>query len=193
MNNIKEELTEFFRFLTEKSLYSLSGEDMMRLVNNKAKLLVYDELVNYKNINDLLEPYGAVIILYVYEINNNSEIGHWTCLFMNPSTKIVEFFDSYGYKPDEERKFIPKNIWKNFYLSNILNTISKNKEVLIEYNQYDYQGRSYKDVATCGRWVGMRILLKHLTNKEFAKLFYSPNKIENNLLISFITYKIINK
>lgn len=120
-------------------------------------------------------------------------VGHWTCLFINRTTGLIEFFDPYGYYPDEERHFIPGNIWEKPYLTKLLYRSSLDKNAKIEFNEYDYQGREDFNVSTCGRYVGIRVLLKNLTNKQFHNLFYSTNKKENNFNITFITFMILGK
>ena len=82
---------------------ALSDKDIMRLIKGKANLLTYTELQKYNNIDQVLGPYSALVLLY----ETSKNFGHWVCVFkVNENT--IEHFDSYGLKPDDELKFIPE-------------------------------------------------------------------------------------
>ena len=140
---------------------ALSNKDVLKLLDNKAKVVLYPELHKFHTIDELLHPYDAVFLLYELK----PQYGHWTCLFKRG--KEVEFFNSYGGIPDETLKKIP-NTYKseshqNFpYLVNLL----YNSPYEIHYNEYDFQKHS-PDVKTCGRWAALRLLMKDFTIDEF--------------------------
>ena len=46
--------------------YALSDQDIKKL-NPRAKLLLYQDVQRYKNIDQLLHPYDSVIILYEWK------------------------------------------------------------------------------------------------------------------------------
>ena len=83
--------------------------------------------------------------------------GHWCSLSMDPHSKSIYFFSSYGGRPDEE-----KNIWisrqgqiLSGQDSNLLNDGLKQlakQGWTIHYNQYPYQMKG-DHTATCGIWM----------------------------------------
>ena len=80
---------------------SLSSDDILKALDSKVKIIQYPDISKYKTIDNLLAPYNRVVILYLTTKN----YGHWVCIFKNKNNQI-EFFDSYGIKPDNELKFI---------------------------------------------------------------------------------------
>ncbi len=96
--------------LINKEMFrSLSGEEVLELCDNNAKVVIYEELKNYKNIDELLYPYDSIIILYEYQRNGNESYGHYIALNRLPSGEI-EHFDSLMFKPDSELEMIPDDI-----------------------------------------------------------------------------------
>lgn len=145
---------------------SLSESDIQKICGCPVPILSYLQLKNYKTIEQVLNnPLKAVVLLYEWKKN----YGHWVLLFQSRINRI-EFFDSYGYKPDDESEWIPKAYWKWNYLSQLLADASENGWE-IEYNNYILQNRDNKSIATCGRWVGMRLRLKNWDLDSFAKRF----------------------
>ncbi len=167
--------------INQKEKKSLSGEEVLMICDNKAKMYTYPELVKFNNIDDLLKPYGAIIILYLTKEN----YGHFCCIFKQNKTTI-SFFDSYGYLPDDQLKFAPMHFRKSHdqYYPH-LTYLMYNSNYKIDYNNHVLQS-SKKDIATCGRWTGVRILLRNLTNDEFADLFLDE-KIKPDSLVTALT------
>ena len=91
---------------------------------------------------------------------------HWICIirYLKNNIPTLEFFDSYGFFPDDEKKLINKD-----FLRSTNQRYNKIAELLleasnrytIEFNDYKLQKKS-SDLATCGRHVISRILLKDL-------------------------------
>lgn len=165
--------------------YPLSDHDVMKLVHNKANIILYPEIYKYNTIDELLEPYGSAFILYEWKPN----FGHWVTL-NKIGDNTIEFFCSYGVIPDDHLGWVPKNFRKkshqNFsYLTRLLYESPYN----VDYNEYPFQKKG-SGISTCGRWAGMRILLKDIPLKKFAKIFKHKNGDE---LVTLITYEMINK
>lgn len=149
---------------------SLSSTDISKFLNGKANIIAYDTLHKYNHIDQLLGKYGSCVILFLTKPN----YGHWTCVFNNINGAI-EFFDSYGFKPDSELKYIDKNFrnisYQNYpYLDALLYDSGRN----IEYNDHQFQSKK-PNHNTCGRWVCLRLLFKDLTLEEFSNLFNIRN------------------
>jgi len=139
---------------------ALSNSDIEKMI--KTKVLIYPDLFNYKNIYDILKPNGNFVLLYLTKEN----YGHWVCVIDHG--KSIEFFDSYGIKPDLEFKQIEnrKELDEPFnYLSFLL--LMSNKK--IEYNSRELQEYS-ANISTCGRHCVMRILMKDIPIDEYGKI-----------------------
>src|SRR6185437_15941702 len=90
------------RILAEGERISYSEEDMRRLCEGKVKVVPYSHAKHAHNLDELLGPNRAAIILYETE----PSYGHWCALFEVSST-MLEFFDSYGGKPDSQLSMVP--------------------------------------------------------------------------------------
>lgn len=153
----------------------LTGDDLVRICEGKVKVVSYHELANYDSIEDLLKDFGAIILLY----ETRENFGHYTALFFDKNNTL-EFFDSYGFAPDQELNYAKYNNIP--YLTNLLNKYSKN----VIYNHKGLQ-KFARDVNTCGRWTASRIRMRNLTPKQFEDLwnntYYNPD-----FFITAITY-----
>jgi len=158
---------------------ALSDTDVMKIIDGKANLIRYPEMHKIDNIKQLLEPYGACVILY----ETKPHYGHWCCITLrNPETEgfskkgkqILEFWDSYGKPIDSQLSNIPRKYAQEShqdvpYLSHLL--LKESCPYKLSYNQYPFQ-ELLPGVATCGRWVSLRILLKDAPLELFKELFH---------------------
>ncbi len=145
--------------------YSLSDKNIIKAFGNKVKIVTYKDIYNYETIDELLDPYGVVVILY--EVKPNS--GHWTILFKR-NDDIIEFFDSYGAVIDSELKFI-KEKYRDQLKENhtYLSYLVYKSPYELDYNPYKFQ--KYKNnINTCGRWVILRYALREFDIDEFYKI-----------------------
>jgi hypothetical protein len=139
---------------------SLSNFEIMSLLGDKTKIITYPEIRKYKNIDDLLYPWGNIVILYM----TGDSYGHWTTLFKH-SDGSIEYFDSYGSVVDQPLEIeVIGDIrgQEHFYLTRLL-SICKRKVV---YNHHKLQSKDRR-VSTCGRWCVLRLLNKEKTLEEF--------------------------
>lgn len=153
----------------------LSGSEIFDFLDGKANIITYKELYKYKNINEALGKYNALIILYEAKPN----IGHWVVLWKTPHNKTIEFFDPYGMIPDEELKWIPltfrqqsqqlqKKIVEMLYDSS--------SEYIIEYNNYRFQNIKDLNIATCGRHCVLRLYFRNLPIDSYYKMIFKACK-----------------
>lgn len=163
---------------------SLSNMDVLKICNNKADFYTYPEIVKYKTLDDLLGKHQAVILLYLTKAN----YGHF-CALLKQNNNTISFFDSYGLMPDDELKFAPIYFRKknNQYKSH-LTKLMYESGYDIDYNNHKLQEKM-SDIATCGRWTGMRILFRNLTNDQFAELFKKTG-MKPDELITLLTIDI---
>jgi hypothetical protein len=79
----------------------------------------------------------------------------------------IEYFDSYGDKPEAQRKWISQEKLEELgeeepYLFNLLKESGKK----VYYNTYPYQ-TDRNDINTCGRWCVARLIMKDYSNLQF--------------------------
>ena len=156
----------------------LTGNDIKQLFNNKIKIITYEELTHYNNIDELLHPYNRVCILYVWKKDPNP-YGHWICCFRNVNNNI-EVFDPFGNFVDDFLNTIPKNfrIENNEYYKQ-LSHLLVNSKYDVEYNDKPLQS---KHTSTCGKWCAYRMLRNKDTIEEFHDLF-TDNPLQNDKMI----------
>ena len=160
----------------------VSGDDLKNVLGQDLKIIKFQDLSKYNDIYQLLpKPKDYAVIFFTDDIQNNTNIGHWTCITRYKNN--FEFFDSYGLKEEDELKFISKEKRQRFgesidYLKHLLEPVKHSN------NKYDYQ--SWDDgVSTCGRWCLLRIYLFQngvYTNKEFHNIImrkYFKMKFKN--------------
>lgn len=176
------------RILKDLENVSLSNEEMLKLVDGKSNLIQYPQLKDATNIDDVLYPYGACIILYLTKQN----YGHWTCIFkVNDDT--IEHFDPYGLYIDEELSFKMDPYFRKIVNEDYphLSYLLYHSPYKLSFNQYQFQ-KKLKEVATCGRHTSTRLLLRHLPLNEYKDLIcsgepdYSPDEV-----VTIVTYSIL--
>lgn len=145
----------------------LSSVDLSNLLGGKVRILTYKQLRKFNNIYDVLKPFGKAILLY----ETSKNWGHWVCLFKDPKSRVIEHFDSYGIRPDDEIKFVPQYFRKEggADLPHLTALLYKSGAP-IRYNHYKLQSKR-KGVSTCGRWCVLRLIFRDLDEHQFKKLF----------------------
>ena len=133
--------------------YSLSDTDLLNLCPN-SKIVKYNDLIQYKTIDQLLDK--PCFILFETVKKNQ---GHWICLWKEGDT--VYFFDSYGLKIEEQKKYVNKNMLVH---ANYISQLMKKSPYKVDYNPICYQG---KKSSTCGRHCAIRIACKSMGDKAY--------------------------
>jgi len=151
VNSKKQQAIEYY----EKELAKMfSNTDIERWLGDDC-IIKYSDLAEYNTINDLL-PNNKDFKIILIESSANS--GHWVAVMRY--NNIIEYFNSYGTKPEYDFKFIPTVI-KHLLgqggnlLTKLLKT--KNKGQKIYYNKRKLQ-KIVDGVNTCGRHVVARCL-----------------------------------
>jgi hypothetical protein len=155
----------------------LTGNEVMKLFGEDVEFLLYEKLVAYESIPELLKGKRAIILLYQY----TKYEGHY-CLLSKCDNNTVEWFDPLGYKADEELKFLPYD--KEPYLSNLLRRFINAGGNVIQ-NNYKFE-RNADRVATCGRHVIARLSMKDLDLEHYID-FFKTSKIDNDKLVTLMT------
>lgn len=159
--NIKQEIS---RGLTPDELQSLYN----KYSNSYGHLpvITYDQIMNASNIDNLFSSSNCIVIFY--PLNENQTFGHYTALIRHVPNKIY-FFDPYGYKIDDIKRFSANKGSKNRYPNEKNNSLVKlllNSNYDIDFSHHKLQSKK-SSVATCGRWCVLRCIKEELTNDEF--------------------------
>ena len=155
----------------------LTGRGILNITDDGVDVLTYEDILKYSTLDALLGQKRAVIILYQTAQN----YGHWILLMERQSSTgvEVEFFDPYGFKPDEELKYSTFNLTQHRgeaipHLSYLLSR----SLVKVTINTVQLQGFS-RHVNTCGRWCAVRFVYRDLSLTSFIMMFdnkvYTPD------------------
>lgn len=154
--------------------HPINGESVLNICNGEANLVTNSELASYNSIDDVLGKHGASIILYD---KKNGSAGHWACI-IKQEKDLIEYFDSYGLSIDEPIHFTGGNA----HLSSLI----RESKYRVYFN--DYMIQKYKDnINTCGRYVGVRILLRNLPLRSFINLFTKNKSYDSDFWCTCMT------
>lgn len=127
--------------------YELSEDDIRKLLGN-VRIITYPDLAK-ETLQSLLPKDGIVVILFLTE---SKQEGHWTALLRRGDT--IEYFDSYGIKPDGERAWLDQRHRISLEETRpLIHELLKGYTGPVTYNRKKLQKGS---VATCGRHVVVR-------------------------------------
>ena len=161
----------------------LSSNEISNALGGECKIIRYTKISQYKDIDSFLGPNGCAVILF----ETGKDFGHWICLFKYPDNKTIEFFDPYGYKPEDEKEFMPREYHGAYnYISRML----YNSPYEVEYNDYPFQ-QDKEGINTCGRWTISRLLLRDIDINRFIKLFKKSKGINPDILVTLFTENIL--
>jgi hypothetical protein len=138
--------------------YMIDSADIDRYLDaGSSKIIKYSELDQFRTIEELL-PKDIDYKIILVEQNPNS--GHWTCILRYGKT--IEWFDSYGIKPDGELSFISKVknrlLGQDVKLLSLLLNDAKSRGWNVIWNKKKLQ-QLKNGVNTCGRWCLLRITM----------------------------------
>lgn len=178
--------------------YELNQSDIKAILGS-ANIITYPNLRKYKTFDECFKQYDYFILFFE---TTNKDTGHWQTLFKDPNRpNTIQFFDSYGLKPSGDKNYIEKSILIKLneikpYLPDLIDYFIKVQNGKFYYNTYQYQSWA-GNVSTCGRWVSVRLLNKHLNDIQFYN-FINNYKRSHNLnsldeVVCMITYNIIGK
>jgi hypothetical protein len=170
---------------------ALSDKQLRRLVHGKASIILYPNLVHYKNIDEVLGPHGACFLLF----EAKRHYGHWTLLFKTINNTI-EFFNPYGGFPDDSLDYIPMHYRKksNQFHTHLSELLHKSPYEL-EYNEFQFQKKN-RNTKTCGRWCAVRLLMRYMTLYQFKEMIDLMTKLFNitgDELVTLLTMSVNEK
>ena len=159
--------------MNEEISKSLSGREVLDLLDHKCNLVQYSDLHRIPTIDELLGPHRKCVLLY----QTSHNYGHWCCVWEHNDT--IFFFDSYGSKPDTQLKFLAHDMKTELnsnhnYLIRLLYKSGKK----VEFNQYQFQSRD-PHVAVCGRWCVNRLRFPEISIDDYHTIFKDASKFIN--------------
>ena len=170
--------------LKEAEKISLTREDLSKMMGiTTNRIIPYEDLAQHKNLESLFHPFGGFVINYRTSVSS----GHWTLIFKKDDH--IEFFDSFGLKPDEELQLTDFHI--RFHQGkNIphLTALLDRQDLKIVFNNVQLQN-NLEDDNTCGRHIITRWLLRGFSLKKYQQLFTSKeNKFNSDIWVTALTY-----
>lgn len=167
--------------------YSLSNEDIQSVLSPDTRILSYPDFANMTNIDEAFDSEGRCVFLFLTQSKTS---GHWLCMFKRGGD--IEYFDSYGEKPEAQREWLSDQQLDELgqgepYLWNLL----KSSRRRVFYNKYQYQ-IDRQNVNDCGRWVIARLLNKDLNNTAFHNMVMKSGMKPDDW-VSLYTYEMIGK
>lgn len=153
------------------------------IFGDKCLILSYKELSGVFDLDETLTHTPVIFLLYEHRHN----YGHWTCILKtinNNQEECIEFFDSYGAKPDTQRNGMSIQLLNDngMEFPKVLYLLFKSSYP-IEYNNHKLQ-KIGSNINTCGRWCIVRSLMNTLTIDEFAKIFKGKHSDKHIVLYS---------
>lgn len=159
-----------------------SRTDLSYMLGGKVKIVTYQQLSEYSDLDQLLDPYQSVIILYPN--HDDPEMGHWTTVFKMPGFKdipgnkdiAIEYFDSYGAYIDEPvEKFneAARSIHERQHIEPVLLKLLSESRYAdnVEWNESPFQSLDVS-TDTCGLWCVIRLKYNYMNEVAFRKQFY---------------------
>lgn len=162
----------------------LSGSDILSAIDGQAKVIRYSAIHEYSSIDELLDPYDCVVILY----ETQPKYGHWTCLFLNRATNVLEFFDPYGKPIDSQLDHInPKFRKSTFQDYPYLSRLMVKSPYYLEYNDKPLQ-RVGDTINSCGRHVSLRLVMRNVPIREYQSfLLQNAGRMNPDDKVSMMT------
>ncbi len=154
-----------------------SDDNLRKICEGKANILTYRNVMAARSLEDVLGSHGAAIILY----ETKPQYGHWCCMFSR-SAGVVEFFDPYGYAPDEQLKFVPAAMGCRPVLAGLCRAAG----VKMIYSPYKLQ-QSNQKVSTCGRWVSFRIAMRESYDPQSFAALFMGQKLKPDAYVNLLT------
>jgi hypothetical protein len=173
--------------LQEAKAYPLGDDDINKILEPDTHIFTYPYLKQVKDIDEIFDPYGRAMMLYLTE---NENTGHWVCLIRRPDE--IEFFDPYGEPIDKQLTWVGKG--KRMELEQerpLLSKLLREKGLPVVFNKTKFQ-KVDDDVATCGRHCVIRLLFKDLPLPKYAEMIKKSGMTPDEF-VTRKTYDLLGK
>lgn len=167
---------------------SFSSQDIMKVMNGEVNIIRYPDLAQFSHIDELLEPHGCAIVLYL----NKPYFGHWVALnrvHCKNGKRVLEHFDPLGYDIDAELKRLPSRMLPAHVNPDgqpLLSSLVYNSgydDVI--WNNLPLQ-KDGNNVNTCGRHCAVRLLLREVPLEKYLSLF-KKQKLDPDFYVTAMT------
>lgn len=149
--------------MEEVKEYSLTNDDIQRILDPDTNILTYPQFNSMNDIDECFDSLGRCVFLF---LTTSPSSGHWSCMFKR-NNNTIEYFDSYGGKPEAPRSWLTKDQLEGLGQSErSLWNLLKKSGYKVYYNTFPYQ-KNRDDLNTCGRWCVARLICKDLSNLQF--------------------------
>jgi hypothetical protein len=148
--------------------YALSDTDINKILEPDTTVQPYRVLDTLQHIDQVFDQLKRAVLLYN---TTDRQTGHWVGLIKR-GKKTIEFFDPYGFKPDTQQYRLGKGIDNVAFEQHDhdLTRLLEESGYRVFYNTYPFHDFSDSTIATCGRWVAMRLLHYKKTLRKFFDL-----------------------
>jgi len=167
--------------------YSLSDDDIRRLLGGSIKITTYPDLDKTQHLNELFDEKGRAILFFPQE---NQQSGHW-CAMIKKGREI-EFFDPYGEEPDEQKEHLSSGKLQQLKMDQpLLSNLLDESGYKIYFNKVQLQ--QLKDcVNTCGRHCVSRLLYSKYPIKRYREIIRKSGMAPDEFVID-VTYDDLGK
>lgn len=153
-------------------------EQIKKMMGDKAnmfKMVLYNELANYRDLDSLFQNVQGIFLFLQIESQGAPRVGHWTLLLKRQQD--ILHFDPYGLSPDQELAITHEQA----YLTQLI----KSYEGIVTESHIRYQ-KLRSDVNTCGRWCAVRAKMFQVPDREF-KLFIDSIPMRSDDAVTIMT------
>ena len=142
--------------------YALSNDDINKILEPATKIFSYPKFNEFQHIDEAFDSEGRCVFLFLTESEN---VGHWLCMFKRPEG--IEYFDSYGDKPDAQRSWLSEEKLAELdEATPRLTELLRSSGYRVYCSTFQYQ-KERSDINSCGRWCVARLLCKDMSNLQF--------------------------
>ena len=184
-DNRKKIFNSYNEMINNAEDYALDGEEVKRICNGKVRVMFYEQLENTHDIDSVLAPFGAVILLY----RSSEGFGHFVALLKTGENEL-EFFDPLGFGPDELTMLEYHSRIHNDTRVKHLTFLINNSNYRLKVNNKRIQ--QFNDhTNTCGRHASVRVRMRNYTLEEYIKWITSKdNKQSPDFIVSSLTIMV---
>jgi hypothetical protein len=159
--------------------YTLSDDDIRRLLGGNIKITSYPDLDKVQHINELFDRRGRAIIFFPQQ---SQESGHWTAMIKNG--REIEFFDPYGEPPDAQKDGLSRTKKEELRMTRpLLSDLLENSGSRVIFNKVQLQEMA-DDVNTCGRHCVTRLLYSKYPIQRYRAMIAKTGKTPDEFVIA---------
>lgn len=162
----------------------LSGGDIEKATNDEVKIMVYRDLVPLKTLEQAFGDYDCICLLY----ETQPHFGHWVGIIRHVDEHKIEFFDPYGYAPDEEIDFVPEDFraesGQDFpHLTQLM----VDSDYRLVHNPIEIQKHG-DDISSCGRHVLLRCMMKEMPLTQYVEFVHSTDEVPDDVVTGLTAF-----